>query len=171
MKRKNGWWIDENNNKWTVHCYTKDEAEYLSKSLINCSNCVNCNNCNNCNGCWNCDYCNDCWHCDNCGDCYGCVSCTNCVKCITCFNCNNCHAYIINPSRYITQNIGSRKAQTHFYYGKTKDGMSLQVKCGCFKGNLKEFAEAVEKTHGGNEYGEQYRREIEKVKMLFDLED
>lgn len=49
--------------------------------------------------------------------------------------------------------------------------MSVQIRCGCFHGNLKEFAEAVEKTHGDNKYGEQYRKEIEKVKMLFELED
>lgn len=49
--------------------------------------------------------------------------------------------------------------------------MSIQIKCGCFHGNLKEFAEAVEKTHGDNEYGKQYRREIEKVKALFELEE
>lgn len=48
--------------------------------------------------------------------------------------------------------------------------MSIQIKCGCFHGDLKEFAEAVERTHGDNKYGKQYRREIEKVKALFELE-
>ncbi len=47
--------------------------------------------------------------------------------------------------------------------------MSVQIRCGCFHGSLKEFAEAVEKRHGNNEYGVQYRKEIEKVKALFEL--
>ena len=87
-----------------------------------------------------------------------------------CINCDSCNGYITNPSMYITQNIGSRNDQTIFYYGKTDKGMSIQIQCGCFHGDLKEFAEAVEKTHGADEYGEQYRREIEKVKALFELE-
>lgn len=132
MKRVDDWWIDENNNKWNAHLYTKDDAENYSKTLINCIDCDNCDNC---------------------------------------VNCYNCNGYITNPSRYITQNIGSREGQTHFYYGKTKeDSMSIQIKCGCFHGDLKEFAEAVEKTHGDNKYGEQYRKEIEKMKALFELE-
>lgn len=166
MKRVGNWWIDENNNKWNAHLYTKNDAENYSKTLINCINCDSCDNCQNCVRCQNCDNCVDCVDCQNCVNCDSCDNCQNCV------NCDNCNGYVANPSRYITKNIGSRYSQTHFYYGKTKeDSMSIQIKCGCFHGDLKEFAKAVEKTHRGNEYGEQYRKEIEKVKMLFDLED
>lgn len=150
MKRKNGWWIDENNNRWDTCFYTEGEAENCSKTLINCADCDNCVNCVNCINCTDCTDCDNCDNCQNCVDCVSCVRCCNCIRCRNCVNCDNCNECIINPSRYITQNIGSRKAQTYFYYGKTKDSMSLQVKCGCFKSNLKEFAEAVEKTHGDN---------------------
>lgn len=157
MKRVGDWWIDENNNKWDTRFYTEDEAENCSNTLTDCVSCVNC------------AYCVECAECTDCQDC---ISCWNCTDCQNCVSCSNCNGYVTNPSRYITQNIGSREGQTHFYYGKTKeDSMSIQIKCGCFHGDLKEFAEAVEKTHGADEYGEQYRREIEKVKMLFDLED
>lgn len=150
MKREDFWWIDGNNNKWDADLYTEDEAEKCSKSLTNCENCINCKNCI---------------------DCDSCVRCDSCINCDNCINCNNCNGYVTNPSMYITQNIGSRNDQTIFYYGKTGKGMSVQIQCGCFHGDLKEFAEAVEKTHSADEYGEQYRKEIEKVKMLFDLED
>lgn len=49
--------------------------------------------------------------------------------------------------------------------------MSLQVVCGCFRGDLKEFEATVLKTHADNDiYREQYLKEIEKVKALFELE-
>ena len=49
--------------------------------------------------------------------------------------------------------------------------MEVQVVCGCFKGNLEEFKTAVLETHKNcDEYREQYLREIEKVKVLFDLD-
>ena len=150
MKREDFWWIDGNNNKWDTCFYTEDEAEKCSKSLTNCDNCINCRNCINCNSCIRCD---------------------SCINCDNCINCDSCNGYTTNPSMYITQNIGSRNDQTIFYYGKTDKGMSVQIRCGCFHGNLKEFAEAVERTHGDNKYGKQYRREIEKVKALFELEE
>ena len=56
---------------------------------------------------------------------------------------------------------------TLFYY----DGMLLQVVCGCFRGDLKEFETMVLKTHANNEvYRNQYLKEIAKVKTLFELE-
>ena len=49
--------------------------------------------------------------------------------------------------------------------------MEVQVACGCFIGNLEEFEEAVLETHKDNDlFREQYLKEIEKVKVLFDLE-
>ncbi len=50
--------------------------------------------------------------------------------------------------------------------------MSLQVVCGCFRGDLEEFEKAVLKTHADNDiYREQYLKEIQKVKALFELEE
>ena len=49
--------------------------------------------------------------------------------------------------------------------------MKVQIVCGCFRGNLEEFEEAVLEKHKDNDlYREQYLKEIEKVKVLFDLE-
>lgn len=73
---------------------------------------------------------------------------------------------------YRTAEIGSRKAQTLFCYGKTSNGTSLQIVCGCFRGNLEQFEAAVMETHENNEvYRNQYLREIQKVKVLFGLEE
>lgn len=49
--------------------------------------------------------------------------------------------------------------------------MSLQIVCGCFRGNLEVFEQAVLETHANNDiYREQYLKEIKKVKALFELE-
>lgn len=48
--------------------------------------------------------------------------------------------------------------------------MEVQVVCGCFRGSLENFEKAVLETHKDNDlYREQYLKEIEKVKVLFDL--
>ena len=44
-----------------------------------------------------------------------------------------------------------------------------QSGCGASGGYRYTEEEAVEKRHGNNEYGVQYRKEIEKVKALFEL--
>ena len=67
----------------------------------------------------------------------------------------------------MTKKIGSRNDNTIFYY----DGNSkVQVVCGCFHGDLEQFKQAVLKTHADNDvYKNQYLKEIEKVKVLFEL--
>lgn len=90
------------------------------------------------------------------------------IGCSGCRDCSYCNAYQINPMRYTTGKIGSRKDNTTFYY---LDG-NLQVVCGCFRGDLEKFKEAVLTTHKDNEeYRNEYLKEIEKVKALFELED
>ena len=139
MKHKNGYWIDDNGNRWS-DCISESEAQKSSESLKGCSNCYNCHYCRNC------DYCDNC---NNCRDCY------------------RCAFYTKNPMLYRTDRIGSRGDHTLFYY----DGMLLQVVCGCFRGDLKEFETMVLKTHANNEvYRNQYLKEIAKVKVLFELE-
>lgn len=57
-------------NKWSKSSYTFDEAELLSKTLINCSYCIDCEACH---------YCRRCTACVNlhfCDDCSGCVDCS-----------------------------------------------------------------------------------------------
>ena len=69
----------------------------------------------------------------------------------------------------MTGKVGSRKDQTTFYYGETENNeKEIQVVCGCFRGNLEDFEKAVLETHKDNDlYREQYLKEIEKVKVLF----
>ena len=57
--------------------------------------------------------------------------------------------------------IGSRNGTTTFF--NCKDG-KIRVSCGCFYGDLDEFLEAVNKTHGDNEHGQVYRLAIEMAK-------
>ena len=52
---------------------------------------------------------------------------------------------------------------------KTKDG-AIHVSCGCFYGNLDEFYNRVEKTHGYTLYGREYKKMIELIKIHFEIE-
>lgn len=171
MKKINDYWVDENNNKWWCGATTKEQAILYSESLIDCHSCCDCYDCSNCRDCRDCS---DCSYCSNCGDCRDCSYCSNCDDCRDCSNCSDCSDcsyYQIRPMQYVSSKIGSRNDQTTFYYGKTNNGNLIQVVCGCFCGDLKEFEAAVLKTHADNDiYREQYFKEIEKVKVLFDLE-
>ena len=176
MKHKNGYWIDDNGNRWS-DCISESEAQKSSESLKGCSNCYNCHYCRNCDYCDNCNNCRNCRYCNNCHYCRYCYNCNNCYNCHYCDDCNacrdcyRCEYYTENPARYLTDRIGSRRDHTVFYFGKIENGMSLQVVCGCFRGDLKEFEAAVLKTHENSEvYRNQYLKEIAKVKTLFELE-
>lgn len=57
--------------------------------------------------------------------------------------------------------IGSRNDTTTFF--KCKDG-KIRVSCGCFFGDLEEFAVKVKQTHGDNEHGRVYMLAIEMAK-------
>ena len=59
--------------------------------------------------------------------------------------------------------IGSRLGTTTIF--RTKVGVS--VSCGCFFGTLEEFSESVEKSHGDNDHGKQYKLLIEMAKIKF----
>ncbi len=61
--------------------------------------------------------------------------------------------------------IGSRSKSTTVYLSDNK----LLVVCGCFRGDLKEFETAVNKTHGDNEHGQAYKAFIKKVKVYFGI--
>ena len=64
--------------------------------------------------------------------------------------------------------IGSRNDTTTFFRCKDK---KIRVSCGCFFGDLDEFAEKVKKTHGDNEYGRVYMLAIEMAKARIGNED
>ena len=52
---------------------------------------------------------------------------------------------------------------------KTKDG-AIHVTCGCFYGNLDDFYNRVEETHGDSLYGREYKKMIELIKIHFGIE-
>lgn len=70
------------------------------------------------------------------------------------------HVIIIGP-------IGSRNDYTTFCRSKDND---IIVKCGCFNGNILEFLEKVNETHGNNKYAAEYRAAAEIAKIHIDLE-
>lgn len=59
--------------------------------------------------------------------------------------------------------VGSRNDTLTAF--RTKEGFSITV--GCFLGDLEEFLEKVKKTHGDNEYAEEYRTIAEVLKIRF----
>ena len=58
--------------------------------------------------------------------------------------------------------IGSRNDTATFF--RCRDG-SIKVVCGCFFGNLDEFAKKVRKTHGDNDHAKVYMLAIEMAKI------
>ena len=145
MELKKDRWYDENGNSWSSKIETEESAQKKSESLINCS------------------YCSDC---SDCRDCRYCRYCRNCINSINCSDCSDCSDYKINPQRYVSDFIGSRKSQTYVYWINKED---MQIICGCFKGNLIEFKEKVEKTHANNEqYLNEYRKLIKQIEFLIE---
>ncbi len=59
--------------------------------------------------------------------------------------------------------IGSRNAML---YAST-DGDSIEVSTGCFLGSLEQFQEAVNQTHGQNQYGNAYNSAIQVICAWF----
>ena len=62
--------------------------------------------------------------------------------------------------------IGSRFDFTTFFRTKNSE---IYVKCGCFRGNIQEFAEKVSKTHYDSIYAKQYMAAIVAAKACIDL--
>lgn len=65
------------------------------------------------------------------------------------------------------QSFGSRNDTTTAF--RQKDG-SILISCGCFSGSLREFVEAVEKTHGANQFGREYLAIAEVIKVRFGID-
>lgn len=64
--------------------------------------------------------------------------------------------------------IGSRNGFTTFYKNKNEN---ICVRCGCFSGTVDEFLAAVQKTHGDNRFGQEYRIAAELAKAHILEED
>ena len=73
-----------------------------------------------------------------------------------------------NANIFWCSSIGSRHATTTMF--RNKDN-GITVTCGCFMGTLEEFAERVEKEHGENIFGKEYKLLIELAKIHFGLQD
>ena len=69
------------------------------------------------------------------------------------------HFLVVGP-------IGSRNDFTTFFRTKY---LTIGVKCGCFKGDIDQFFEAVEKTHGNNKHARAYKAAIALAKLQIDL--
>ena len=69
------------------------------------------------------------------------------------------HFLVVGP-------IGSRNDLTTFFRTKY---LTIGVKCGCFKGDIDQFFEAVEKTHGNNKHARAYKAAIALAKLQIDL--
>ena len=61
--------------------------------------------------------------------------------------------------------LGSENRNTTFF--KCKDG-HIHVSCGCFSGDLNDFADKVKETHGENRYAKEYLACVEVVKIHFE---
>lgn len=108
------YWTDKYQNKWDKTKFSEKEAEYLSKTLIDCQDCINSSFCYNCHTCieiTNCQYCvrcNNCHESNDCQFCYKCLNCHYCIRCINCEKCIRCY-HLINISNmsayeHITEN-------------------------------------------------------------------
>lgn len=73
-----------------------------------------------------------------------------------------------NANIFWCSSIGSRHATTTMF--RNKDN-GITVTCGCFMGTLEEFAAIVEKEHGENIFGKEYKLLIELAKIHFGLQD
>jgi hypothetical protein len=170
-----GYWVVET-NRWNADIYTQEQAEVYANTLVNCTNCINCSYCSNCHDCSYCNYCSschdciycsscischDCSSCHECSSCHDCRYCRNCNDCIFCSDCISCSYFKENPERIISPKIGSRHKHTTYYWTKDHE----QIVCGCFKGTLEDFEKAVEKKHGDNQHGIDYKNWIQKVKL------
>ena len=72
-------------------------------------------------------------------------------------------------SHYLTVGpLGSRNDFTTFF--RTKH-LTIGVNCGCFEGDIDQFFEAVEKTHGNNKHARAYKAAIALAKLQIDLNE
>jgi hypothetical protein len=184
MESKNGYYVDHNGNRWNQKLETFESAERKSRTLVDCTDCTDCTNCTNCRGCTyctdctdctnctnctNCTYCTYCTHCTDCTyctyctDCTDCTNCTYCTDCRGCTHCMHCMDYKSNPMRYVTPFVGSRAGQTTVYWTSESD---VQVCCGCFRGNLKQFEERIRTTHEHSVHLKPYLNQVRIINYL-----
>jgi len=188
MEKVNGYWTDENGNRWNENFYTKKEAEKWSETLKDCTNCTDCRYCTDCTNCTNCTNCTDCTNCTNCSpyctDCTGCTNCRYCTDCTNCTNCTDCRyctdctdctdcryctdctEFKVNPNRYAFKGIGGNYDNTCAYW--VPGEKEIQLVCGCFRGDLQSFEKAVLKKYPSNH---PYMKAITIIKTIRNMEN
>ena len=78
------------------------------------------------------------------------------------------NAIIEKTSDYLT--IGPAKSSGRFTTAHKDSKIGVRVNCGCFSGTVKEFSEAIEKTHKDNkEHLEQYRLFCQLIAFNFGI--
>ena len=95
--------------------------------------------------------------------CTDCINCRGCSYCTDCTDCRGCSKIKENPQRYITPKIGSRKSRTSIYWTNKDD---VQIICGCWRGNIKEFEKRVKEVHADTEHLKPYLNQIRIFKYL-----
>ena len=79
------------------------------------------------------------------------------------------NAMIGKTSDYLV--IGPAKSSGRFTTAHKDSKIGIRVNCGCFSGSVKEFSEAIEKTHKDNkEHLEQYRLFCQLIAFNFGVE-
>lgn len=67
--------------------------------------------------------------------------------------------------------IGPAKSSGRFTTAHKDSKIGIRVNCGCFSGTVKEFSEAIEKTHKDNkEHLEQYRLFCQLIAFNFNVD-
>ena len=79
------------------------------------------------------------------------------------------NALIEKTSDYLV--IGPAKSSGRFTTAHKDSKIGIRVNCGCFSGTVKEFSDAIEKTHKNNkEYLEQYRLFCQLIAFNFNVD-
>lgn len=124
IRREGDYWVDRNNNKWSVAGNIKSDiipaskaaAEILSKSLHNCRDCIDCRDSSFSVGCKRCARVHHCVNCDLTQDCSFCTNCERALICSYCTNCINITAcHYIDSVRDTTCQPGSCVDMIEFY--------------------------------------------------------
>lgn len=86
-----------------------------------------------------------------------------CRCCSDCRGCSNCSYFKSNPQRYVSQNMGSRNAQTTIFFLENR----TMIICGCWNGTIDEFETRVNNVYPeGVKHGDDYRKLITLMRKI-----
>ena len=158
-----GYVEDEKNLSQNGDAWVCDNAEVCDNARV-CGNAWVCGNARVYDNAWVCDNAEVCGNAWVYGDAWVCDNAEVCDNARVCGN-----AWVCGNADYVcAKGLGSACRSTTFF--KCKNG-DIGVACGCFNGNLEEFAKKVKDTHGDSKYAKEYLAMIEVVKIHFEWED